>query len=163
MVPPCVDGDPLGIREAVAHADDRTRVWRDTPVMEQSSAMVTWQLTVDARDPALLVEFWAPVLAYEPSGPEDPYVHRIVDPTGHGPPIWFQKVPEPKDGKNRLHVDIYPTGQDRTLSLPERKRLVDARVVELVAVGATVDVRIATADDYHVIMRDPEGNEFCVG
>ncbi|MGY2704430.1 VOC family protein [Nocardioides sp. HB32] len=125
--------------------------------------MVAWQLTVDARDPGRLMAFWAPILDYEPTDPDDPYVHRIVDPTGCGPPIWFQQVPEPKTGKSRIHLDIYPTGQDRTLPLPERKRVVDARVVELIAAGAAVVERIAEPDDYHVVMLDPEGNEFCVG
>jgi hypothetical protein len=133
------------------------------PPRGESGAEVTWQLTVDARDPALLVDFWAPLLGYEPTGPDDPYVHRIVDPAGHGPPIWFQQADGAKTGKNRLHLDIYPTGQDRSLPLPERQRLVDARVVELVEVGATVLERISEPDDYHVVMQDPEGNEFCVG
>jgi hypothetical protein len=89
---------------------------------------------------------------------------RIHDPTGAGPPIWFQVVPEPKTGKNRLHLDVYPTGRDRALPWDRRTALVDARVGELLEAGATV--RDAHADPEHgfyaVVMLDPEGNEFCV-
>src|SRR3954447_1637273 len=107
------------------------KVWRDTRVM------IGWQLTVDARNPRLLMKFWAPILGYEPTEPDDPYVHRIVDPAGHGPPIWFQKVPEPKAGKNRLHIDVYPTGRDCALPIEERRRIVEARVEGLVGAGAS--------------------------
>jgi hypothetical protein len=156
--------------------------------------MVTWQLTIDANDPARLARFWAPVLGYEmqppPDGhaswvawyrsmgvPEDElldvsddYCDRIQDPAGLGPRIWFQIVPEPKTQKNRLHLDVYPTGRDRTLPLDERRRLVEDKVAELRAAGAGVVRRFPAdfddappeTDHYFVVMHDPEGNEFCV-
>ena len=117
--------------------------------------MVTWQLTIDANNPTRLVEFWAPVLGYEVQPPPDGFAtqndyyrsigvpddeldldgdgtDRIFDPRGEGPKIWFQAVPERKSGKNRFHLDIYPTGRDRSLPLEERRRIVDAKVAELV-------------------------------
>lgn len=150
--------------------------------------MVTWQLTIDANDPSRMVAFWGPVLGYEvqpaPDGhatwndfylsigvPEDELdlagdgADRIQDPAGHGPRIWFQPVPEHKAGKNRLHLDVFPTGRDRSLPLERRREIVEARVAELVAAGATVRNRSAESDvldHYGVVMLDPEGNEFCV-
>jgi hypothetical protein len=87
--------------------------------------MVFWQLTIDANDPAVLAQFWAQALGYQPAPPAGPattwYAHyrarlgqdaafddRLFDPAGLRPPIWFQKVPEAKAGKNRLHLDLYP-------------------------------------------------------
>jgi hypothetical protein len=91
---------------------------------------------------------------------------RIFDPAGGGPPIWFQKVPESKAGKNRLHLDVYPTGRDDTLTMASRVEIVDARVAELVRLGASVDRRTKGEEPgdefYYVVMRDPEGNEFCI-
>ena len=94
--------------------------------------MVFWQLTIDANDPALLARFWARTLGYQPVPPAEPettwHAHyrgrlgeeaafddRLFDPAGLRPPIWFQKVPETKAGKNRLHLDLYPTGRDNAL------------------------------------------------
>ena len=145
--------------------------------------MTFWQLAIDANDPPRLARFWAAVLDYQPVPPHNPpttwHAHygrrlgdatafddRIFDPAGGGPPIWFQKVPESKAGKNRLHLDVYPTGRDDTLKMARRVEIIDARVSELVRLGAGVDRR-ARSDDpgdefYYVVMRDPEGNEFCV-
>ena len=146
--------------------------------------MVFWQLTIDANDPALLAWFWARALGYQPKPPTSPettwWQHyrarlggqaasddRLFDPEGLRPPIWFQQVPEGKAGKNRLHLDLYPTGRDNSLSLEKRVEIVDAKVAELVALGASV-ARWERGDDpedffYFVVMWDPEGNEFCVG
>jgi hypothetical protein len=145
--------------------------------------MVFWQLTIDANDPARLAQFWRQALAYEPMPPSDPdttwwahyrdrlgdepaFANRLFDPAGHGPAIWFQPVPETKAGKNRLHLDLYPTGRDDALAQEQRVAIVDARVAELVALGATIE-RTERDDDpgdpvYYVVMHDPEGNEFCV-
>ena len=149
--------------------------------------MVTWQLTIDANDPARLARFWAPLLGYVPEPPPDgfdswlawyqsvvpeeelggdpdDYVDRLVDPSGRGPKIWFQPVPERKAGKNRLHFDIYVA--DRSAPMEEIIATVDAKVAELVALGATVDhpnrVDTPSLQRYGVVMHDPEGNEFCV-
>ncbi len=145
--------------------------------------MVFWQLTVDANDPALLARFWSRALGYRPAPPggtgETWWAHyrrrlggdaafedRLFDPAGHGPALWFQQVSESKAGKNRLHLDLYPTGRDDALPLGRRVEIVEATVAELVGLGATVERR--TRDDdpddpvFFVVMHDPEGNEFCV-
>jgi hypothetical protein len=146
--------------------------------------MVFWQLTIDANDPAALARFWAQALDYRPVPPTEPettwnalyrarlgdqpaFDDRLFDPDGLRPPIWFQKVPESKAGKNRLHLDLYPTGRDSALPMQRRIEIVEAKVAELVGLGASVERR--TRDDdpddpvYYVVMHDPEGNEFCVG
>jgi hypothetical protein len=51
---------------------------------------------------------------------------RLFDPAGLGPPIWFQHVPEAKAGKNRLHLDLYPTGRDNALPMERRVKTVEA-------------------------------------
>ena len=145
--------------------------------------MTFWQLTVDANDPPLLARFWAEVLGYRPVPPVEPpttwnahyrarlgdagaFDDRIFDPAGLGPPLWFQEVPERKAGKNRLHLDLYPTGRDDAMPLQTRVKIVDARVAELVSIGASVERRTRGDDPeasfYYVVMHDPEGNEFCV-
>jgi hypothetical protein len=145
--------------------------------------MEFWQLTIDANDPPTLARFWARALGYqavpaaEPDttwsahyrarlGDEPAFDNRLFDPAGLRPPIWFQRVPETKAGKNRLHLDLYPTGRDNSLSLARRMEIVDAKVAELVELGASVQRR--TRDDdpddeqYFIVMHDPEGNEFSV-
>jgi hypothetical protein len=76
-------------------------------------------------------------------------------------------VPETKAGKNRLHLDLYPTGRDRTLPQEQRIAIVEAKVAELVDPGTSIARRTRHDDPddpvYYVVMRDPEGNEFCVG
>lgn len=145
--------------------------------------MVFWQLTIDANDPARLSRFWAQALSYQPVPPaerettwhahyrarlgDDPaFDDRLFDPTGLGPPMWFQQVPEAKSGKNRLHIDIYPTGRDDALPLGRRIEIVEAKVSELVGLGASVERRTRGDDPedlfYYVVMHDLEGNEFCV-
>jgi Glyoxalase-like domain len=146
--------------------------------------MMFWQLTIDANDPAKLARFWAPALGYQPAPPAEPattwhdhyrarlgadaaFDDRIFDPAGLRPPIWFQQVPEGKAGKNRLHLDLYPTGRDRALPTERRIEIVEAKVAELTGLGASVQGRTRFDDPedpvYFVTLRDPEGNEFCVG
>ena len=146
--------------------------------------MMFWQLTIDANDPALLARFWAQALGYRPVPPTEPattwhalyharlgedaaFDDRLFDPAGARPPIWFQQVPEAKAGKNRLHLDVYPTGRDNALTMERRIEIVEAKVAELIGLGASAEH--LTRDDnpkdpiYFVVMHDPEGNEFCVG
>lgn len=149
--------------------------------------MTTWQLTIDANDPARMARFWAPLLNYVPqpppegfdswlayyqsvvpeedlSGAPEDYIDRIVDPAGEGPAIWFQPVPEPKTGKTRFHFDLFVA--DRSAPMEEVIATVDAKVAELVERGATIDhpmrIDTETLQRYSVVMHDPEGNEFCV-
>jgi hypothetical protein len=145
--------------------------------------MVFWQLTIDANDPAALARFWAQALGYQPVPPAEPqttwhahyrarlgedaaFADRLFDPAGLRPPIWFQQVPEEKAGKNRLHVDLFPTGRDVALPMERRIEIVEAKVAELVRLGASVASRTRYDDPedpiYGVVLHDPEGNEFCI-
>jgi hypothetical protein len=146
---------------------------------------VDWHLTIDCASPERLVPFWAEALGYVPADPPEGHVSwrdyylsigvpeseldcgdcadRLVDPTGRGPSIWFQVVPEAKSVKNRLHIDV-KVGGGRSVPLAERRRRVDAKVAALVAAGASI-TRPADGrypDHYAVLLADPEGNEFCV-
>jgi hypothetical protein len=140
--------------------------------------MVFWQLTIDSNDPARLARFWAGALGYGPVPPRQDtswwshyrsrlddrkaFEDRLFDPEGKGPAIWFQQVPEHKAGKNRLHLDLYPTARDDSLTLGQRIEIVEAKVAELTGLGATVERRTREESTYFVVMHDPEGNEFCV-
>ena len=122
-----------------------------------------WTLGCDAADPRRLAAFWALALRYvnEP-GYDDPDGASIVDPDGSGPAIGFLKVPEPKAAKNRMHIDIRVAG-DQPWDMAEREQLIRARVSELAAAGATIEREEAYGEHLgHVVMFDPEGNEFCV-
>ena len=122
-----------------------------------------WTLGGDAADPRRIAAFWALALGYvaEP-GFGEPDVASIIDPDGRGPAIGFLKVPEGKAAKNRLHIDIRVAGPG-PWDLAERARLIRRKVPELVAAGATVIREEWSGDDLdHVVMQDPEGNEFCV-
>jgi hypothetical protein len=82
---------------------------------------------------------------------------------GTGPSISFLKVPEPKVAKNRVHLDVQVGGGRRSEPWEVRWPRVTRAVDRLTAAGATVireDVQDGTPD--HVVMADPEGNEFCV-
>jgi hypothetical protein len=85
----------------------------------------------------------------------------IIDPDGRGPRIWFHAVPEAKTVKNRLHFDIFASG-DWTLPMATRKERVDAEARRLAGLGAVQTVVLAAEgmDHYAVGMQDPEGNEF---
>ncbi|MER7929356.1 MULTISPECIES: VOC family protein [unclassified Streptomyces] len=81
--------------------------------------------------------------------PDDPYDRQRG--TGLGRRILFQRVPEPKTVKNRLHLDLHPG--------PERR---EAEVERLTGLGASLLRRVSEPAGTWVVMTDPEGNEFCV-
>ena len=122
-----------------------------------------WTLGCDANDPHLVASFWALALGYiaEP-GYDDADGASIVDPDGVGPAIGFLKVPEGKVAKNRMHIDVRVAGEP-PWDMVEREVLIRATVAVLAASGGTV-VREERSDEHlgHVVMLDPEGNEFCV-
>lgn len=137
------------------------------------------QVTFDCADPDLLGRFWAEALGYKqddpPPGfeswpafltaqgiPEEHWNDRnaIVDPEGKGPRIFFQRVPEPKSIKNRVHLDVNVGGPRGTPD--ERRARVDAAVERLIQAGATLVRTVEELHERFVVMRDPEGNEFCV-
>ncbi|MBZ6232351.1 VOC family protein [Streptomyces olivaceus] len=118
-------------------------------------------LVFDCARPAATARFWAAALdgyAVAPyddaelarlrslgitSTEDDPTV--LVEPAGPGPRLWFQLVPEAKTVKNRLHPDLFAAD-------------LQAEARRLTALGATV--RGSHPD--HLVLTDPEGNEFCV-
>lgn len=139
------------------------------------------QIVFDTVDPDREARFWAEALGYrlqsppdgidsreaslrERGGPEERWndASAIVDPDGRGPRIYFQRVPEGKTAKNRVHLDLNVSGGG-AVPLEDRKRRVDAEAARLKALGAN-DARGAMEDngEYWVRMNDPEGNEFCV-
>ena len=122
-----------------------------------------WTLGCDAADPHRLASFWALALGYvDEPGYDDPDGASIVDPDGRGPAIGFLSVPEPKLAKNRMHIDIRVAGEP-PWDMTEREIRIRTKVAELVAVGATVVREHSYGEGLdHVIMLDPEGNEFCV-
>jgi Glyoxalase-like domain len=111
---------------------------------------------VDCTDPWSLSHWWAHVLGYRIrphteadleelrargiySVEDDPFI--ALDPVDEtGSPVWFNRVPEPKTVKNRVHLDVYGDVED------------------LLARGATLIER----HPRWTVMADPEGNEFCV-
>jgi Glyoxalase-like domain len=126
------------------------------------------QITVDARDPRRLAAFWAVALGYVLQPPLPGYLIRsagadeeqytaIVDPTGLGPRLLFQRVPEPKTIKNRVHLDV-----NAGHGAGDRRRAVRAHVAQLVAAGATVVREMNEASGWWMVLTDPEGNEFCL-
>ncbi|MFE9443256.1 VOC family protein [Streptomyces sp. NPDC006602] len=81
--------------------------------------------------------------------PDDPYEEDSG--TGLGRRLLFQRVPEAKTGKNRLHLDLHP-GEGRRAAEVER----------LTGLGASVLREVKEPSGEWVVMADPEGNEFCV-
>ncbi|GAA4682266.1 VOC family protein [Streptomyces youssoufiensis] len=137
-----------------------------------------FQVTFDCAEPERVARFWCEVLGYEvPPPPEgfaswDDFVRSLpperqdsafacVDPSGEGPRLFFQRVPEGKVVKNRVHLDVrVGTG----LVGAERLAALEAECTRLVALGAE-RVRLLVADGVNescIVMRDVEGNEFCL-
>jgi len=108
-------------------------------------------LTFDANDPLRLARFWAEALHWDVD--DETEAEIVLAPTdGTRFRIEFPAVPEPKTGKNRIHLDL------TTTSIEDQQDT----VATLVALGARhVDVGQGP-DDRHVVLADPEGNEFCV-
>ena len=136
------------------------------------------QVVFDCADPDRVASFWATALGYQlqdpPPGfdtwdaflasigiPEDQRndASAIVDPDATGPRIYFQRVPEPKTLKNRVHLDLNVSG-GREVPLEDRKRRIGDEVTRLTAAGATKLREQEDGDEYHVAMLDVEGNEF---
>jgi len=109
-------------------------------------ASVIKTVTFDAADALALARFWAAVFGSDVDE-ESTADKAFVEAAGWGGPnIWFIRVPELKTAKNRMHFDLRAPGA------------VGAEVARLEALGAIV----ARRDPSHTVMRDPEGNEFCV-
>lgn len=138
---------------------------------------VAFQVVFDAADPHAVARFWADALRYEKEdhgalveqlveGGQLPHEATTVDdrgrpafaevaacrdPAGRGPRLFFQKVPEPKVAKNRVHLDLHLTAE--TIE-SERKRIV--------GLGATVLSERADRGSRVITVQDVEGNELCL-
>lgn len=140
-----------------------------------------FNLAFDAADPDRLARFWALALGYQLEPPPDGFgsweealaawgvpkerwtdASAVIDPRGELPRIYFQRVPEPKTAKNRLHIDVRASSADESPPPEEHRALVQRKVDELVEAGATVVGPVEEYGVYWVVMNDPEGNEFCV-
>jgi catechol 2,3-dioxygenase-like lactoylglutathione lyase family enzyme len=134
-------------------------------------------ITFDCANPRELSYFWSDVLGYPRADwpPEmkadllagglteaDLELKSVAqDPTGVGQRLYFQKVPEGKVVKNRVHLDINSTPGRR--ATPEE---IEAEKDRIVALGATVVLKYdepwGPVRELHYVMQDPEGNEFCI-
>jgi len=115
------------------------------------------ELTLDCANAAALAEFWKRAIGYVDAPQPAPLgVAWLVDPRGVAPSLCLLEVPEPKTVKNRLHVDLVVSGDGPP---EERWRRVTDEVARPRAAGASL---LAEFPEHHVVMADPEGNEFCV-
>ena len=136
-----------------------------------------FQVTIDATDPHVLADWWSEALGWEVEPSDEDFIRRMVaeghasedDTTTHrGVLVWtlgaalrspdpgrprvlFQRVPEEKTVKNRLHLDVRVG--------PERW---EEEVARLVSLGATELWRGTQGPMAWVTLADPQGNEFCV-
>ena len=107
-------------------------------------------VTFDANDPRALATFWAGVFGVEAQAPNE-FV-AFVNPDG-GPNLMFIAVPESKSAKNRVHLDLHA----------DDVAAVDAEADRLIAAGATLVDHHHEYGVYWRTLRDPEGNELCIG
>ena len=103
-------------------------------------------VVIDCGDSRPVAEFWVAALGYEVAARNGDWI-KLRDPQGVGPALAIDPVPEGKIVKNRVHLDLRPSDT------------VEAEVARLEQLGARV-ARIFPGS--HVVMHDPEGNEFCV-
>jgi hypothetical protein len=136
------------------------------------------QIVFDANDVPRLVAFWEQALGYQvqPPPPEfetwEDFAREkgipeeqwdgwgaLIDPHGQRPRIFFQRVPEGKTAKNRVHLDVNVgeglDGEDRTVRVKQEAD----RLEEL---GATRQREAFERGEFWIVMQDPEGNEYCL-
>jgi hypothetical protein len=141
-------------------------------------AVRTVQVTFDCAEPRRVARFWCEVLGYVHVPPPEGFASwedaerdlppdqqgawgACVDPDGVGPRLFFQRVPEGKVVKNRVHLDVrVGTG----LVGAKRVAALEAECARLLPLGA-VRVQLLEADEDNescLVMQDVEGNEFCL-
>jgi hypothetical protein len=135
------------------------------------------QIAIDCASPHELADWWADVLGWQVEPQDEAFIQRMVD-AGHAteadttrhrgalvwrdataltspdpgrPRVLFQRVPEPKTVKNRVHLDVHVGAERR-----------EAEVRRLVGMGATELHRASQGPLEWATLADPEGNEFCV-
>lgn len=140
-----------------------------------------WTITVDCTDATTLAAFWRQALGYVDAPPppgfdstEDWLRHLgipederrdgayLVDPADVRPKLSFLRVPEAKIVKNRLHLDLQVSGgRDQPQQL--REVAINSSAQELIRAGARLVSRVDQDGRLdHLVMADPEGNEFCL-
>lgn len=135
-----------------------------------------FQVTLDCAEPERLARFWCEVLGYVVPPPPEGFVtwddfmgsqspeerdswFACIDPSGVGPRLYFQRVPEGKAAKNRVHLDVrVGTG----LVGEERLAALEAECARLVPLGAVHVQTLYDGNDACIPMLDIEGNEFCI-
>jgi uncharacterized protein (DUF1786 family) len=105
-------------------------------------------VTFDCADALVVARFWAAALGGEVDADGTPDKAFVEAPGWGGPNLWFQRVPEPRTAKNRVHFDL------------RAPRTVAEEVARLEKLGATVFA--VHEQEGLTVMQDPEGNEFCV-
>jgi catechol 2,3-dioxygenase-like lactoylglutathione lyase family enzyme len=113
-------------------------------------------IVFDCHDPLKVAEFWQAVTGFTPEW-EQPFVpdpagddwFALKDPAGGQPNLGFQRVPESKVVKNRVHIDLYTRDEEEAAD-------------RIVGLGATRLWRSTNPDDPFIVLGDPEGNEFCL-
>lgn len=111
--------------------------------------MKVGSVVIDCNDFDAMFAFWREALRYRPRDePEEDWV-VLSDPEGRGVNVSLQVVPEPRVGKNRLHLDLYADDQE-------------GEVERLLGLGASIHPRTPEPDEDFIVLADPEGNLFCV-
>jgi predicted enzyme related to lactoylglutathione lyase len=109
-------------------------------------------ITVDCADPYRLALWWCEVFGVRPSQDDHPGDPEALCSLGEGQPrLLFERVPEGKSCKNRVHVDLQPVARR------------DEEADRILQLGATfvADHRLPDGSGW-VVLADPEGNEFCI-
>ena len=135
------------------------------------------QVAIDCSSPHELADWWAEVLGWHVEKQDEAFIARMVEsgaaseqdtvrhrgalvwrtgaalrsPDPDRPRLLFQAVPEPKTGKNRMHLDVRVGAERR-----------EAEVARLIGLGATELWRQSQGPYEWVTLADPQGNEFCV-
>lgn len=141
-------------------------------------SVIHFQVTFDCASPERVGRFWCEILGYVPPPPPEGFASwddynqslpaedrdaafACTDPTGVGPRLYFQRVPEGKVVKNRVHLDVR---RGAGLVGAERLAVLEAEAARLIALGAT-HVLTQYADEENescITLQDIEGNEFCL-
>jgi len=109
-------------------------------------------ITIDCADPYRLARWWCSVFEVEPHPDDYPDDPEATCSIGEGVPrLLFERVPEPRPTKNRVHIDIRPEGRR------------DDEMARIIGLGASfvADHRNADGSGW-VVLADPDGNEFCI-
>jgi hypothetical protein len=139
------------------------------------------QITFDCADPARVAAFWAEALGCQLQAPPGGFqswdealeamgvppesrndASAVLDPEGSGPRLFFQRVPERKQVKNRVHLDVRAAPG---LEGDARMAALEVEAERLISHGATRLQRYEPTPPLgagHIVMADPEGNEFCL-